>query len=81
MIRSRTPKEILNEIKWRGLNLEDCEIVYLHRGAPGDRKVVSAGEIEGIEGGFMIIRGKMIPFHRVLEIRFKGETVFKRRRT
>ncbi|MBC7110367.1 MAG: DUF504 domain-containing protein [Archaeoglobi archaeon] len=80
MIKSKNPRDIINEIKWRGLSLEDCEIVYLHRGAPGDRKVVRATEVEKIEGGFMLIGGTMIPFHRILEIRFKGETVFERRR-
>jgi hypothetical protein len=78
MIKSRSPKEILNEIKWRGLDLKECEVIYLHRGAPGDRKSIRGDEIEKIEGGFMVIGETMIPLHRILEIKFKGVTVFRR---
>ncbi|MBU2617788.1 MAG: DUF504 domain-containing protein [Euryarchaeota archaeon] len=60
MFRSKRPREILNEIKWRGLDLSRCEIYYVHRGAPNDTKIVRGDEIE-IGHSFFTFKGAKAP--------------------
>jgi hypothetical protein len=67
-IKSRFPRDLLNEIKWKGFGLEKCKIWYLHRGAPADRKLVEGGEITELGKKFFYIQEKMIPYHRIQEI-------------
>lgn len=57
MFRSKRPREILNEIKWRGLDLSRCKIWYIHRGAPNDTKIVRGDEIEEIGHSFFTLKG------------------------
>ena len=57
MFRSKRPRELLNEIKWRGLDLSRCEIYYVHRGAPNDTKIVRGDEIEEIGHSFFTLKG------------------------
>ncbi len=73
----RHPKPILNQIKWRGLDLEKCEIDVLHRGAPGDKITVKGSEIS-LGRSFFTFSETMIPYHRILRIRYEGRTVFSR---
>jgi hypothetical protein len=73
----RHPREILNEIKWRGLDMERCEIEVLHRGAPKDRITLKGSEIS--LGRSFFARGEtMIPYHRILRIWYDGRTVYSR---
>jgi uncharacterized protein (UPF0248 family) len=73
--------DTLNRLKWTG-KLDRSEIVILHRGAPGDRRVIGGSKVTEVkrshfcyeEGG----RERFIPLHRVMEIRLDGETVWKR---
>ena len=73
----RHPKPILNEIKWRGLDMEKCEIDVLHRGATDDRITIRGSEIS-LGRSFFTFGGTMIPYHRILRIRYDGRTVFSR---
>jgi len=73
----RHPKPILNEIKWRGLNMEKCKIDVLHRGATDDRITIRGSEIS-LGRSFFTFGGTMIPYHRILRIRYDGRTVFSR---
>lgn len=73
----RHPKHILNEIKWRGYNLELCEIDILHRGAPHDIITARASEIT-LGKSFFGYRGAEIPYHRIQRIRFEGRIIFRR---
>ncbi len=41
----RHPRPILNEIKWRGLDMDKCEIEVLHRGAPRNRIIIRGSDI------------------------------------
>jgi uncharacterized protein (UPF0248 family) len=58
------------------------EVVYIDRGAPGDRSRIGGREIAAIEGAHMVVetdRGpKYIPFHRVLRILYQGEVAWER---
>jgi len=64
-------RELISKILWHPkFNPEDFEIVYLHRGAEDNKKVISMDEVH-IEGSFIVYNTTHIPFHRILEIRNK----------
>ncbi len=48
MFKSRHPRLLLNEIKWR-FDLKNCRVYYVHRGAPGDIKMIEGSIIKNIE--------------------------------
>ncbi len=78
-------KKLLDELRWHPeKSLEDVEIVYLHRGAPDDRRTVKATEVERLDRGYFVFlhHGSevYIPYHRVLEIS-KGEEVLYRKKS
>lgn len=74
-----TVKDILNELKWRPKpDLEEAKIWYVHRGAPGDRKVISGSEIKDLGSSFMETTSATIPYHRIVKVSYKGKTIFKR---
>ena len=81
MFRAKHPRLLLNEIKWR-FDLGRCRIYYVHRGAPGDIKIVEGSEIKNIERGFLILKGEMqdvyIPYHRIFRIDFDDDKIFER---
>ena len=75
--------ETLNRLKWKG-GLEDCEIVILHRGAPGDKKVIHGKSVTEVKKSYFYYkdstsgRETYIPLHRVLEIRLGVKVIWKR---
>ncbi len=79
-------REALNKIRWhKDLDPKDYEVHVVHRGAPGDIKVVPASCItEVLRGGFKFrdVDGneKVIPYHRVLLIRNRvsGDVLFSK---
>ena len=94
MFRSKRPRELLNEIKWRDLDLSRCEIYYVHRGAPNDTKIIRGDRIDEIGGSFLNFKranappdseGRvpsiMIPYHRVFRITYEGQTIYERRQS
>jgi len=77
-------KRFLDELRWHPQkSLEGVEIVYLHRGAPGDTMTVQAESIIKFESSFFVVeRNNMetrIPYHRIREIRRGGEVLWRRR--
>lgn len=76
-----SPREALNELKWRRRALDRCEIEYVHRGAPGDTRVVSGAEVREIGSWAFVLDEATIPYHRVLRISVEGEDVWVRRTT
>ncbi|MHC1631090.1 MAG: DUF504 domain-containing protein [Methanotrichaceae archaeon] len=76
--KGRHPKQILNEIKWRGQDLEKCEIDILHRGAPKDTIRLKGSDIH-LGRSFFSYGGSEIPYHRILCIRLEGKMVFERK--
>jgi uncharacterized protein (UPF0248 family) len=63
-------RNILNKLIWSGENnLKDYIILYIHRGAPGNSKSLSASSIIKISGSWFSFKEgeeeKIIPFHRV----------------
>ncbi len=82
MFESKHPRLLLNEIKWR-FDLGKCKVYYIHRGAPGDMRVVDGTEIKNIGRGFLILKGVeqdvYIPHHRIFRIDFEDQTIFERK--
>jgi uncharacterized protein (UPF0248 family) len=70
-------KKLLNELLWHPeKSLDGVDIIYVHRGAPGDVKSVKAEEV-AFEKSFFVInnhREARIPYHRIREIK-KGSGV------
>ena len=81
----RGPREVLNELKWT-TGLAGVEVTYVHRGAPGDVRVVRAEDVLALGTSFFDIaaprgRSGSIPYHRVVRIaRGGGETLWERKR-
>ncbi len=82
MFKSKHPRLILNEIKWR-FDLNKCKVHYIHRGAPGDTKSIEGSAIKSIDRGFLILTGEeqdiYIPYHRIFRIEFDNQIVFERK--
>ncbi|HWG90078.1 MAG TPA: RNA repair domain-containing protein [Candidatus Thermoplasmatota archaeon] len=83
------PREVLNELKWRdGLNLAEAEVWYVHRGAPGDTRIIRGDAVETLGPGAMEVRAPAeratggrahIPYHRVFRIDYQGKPLWERR--
>jgi len=82
MFRSKHPRDIFNEIKWR-FDLAKCKIYYIHRGAPGDMKIADGSLIKNIEKSFLVLQGVVedvyIPYHRIFRIDYEDKIVFDRK--
>jgi len=80
VIKSKHPRDILNELKWKeGVDLNECNIEYIHRGVPGNTKTVSGEEIVDIgHSFFMLFPDTMIPYHRILKIKYRGKTIYSK---
>lgn len=78
-----TPRDVLNELKWRYGALEEARICYRHRGAPLDEAWVKGERVRDLGKSFMELEGPMggtmLPYHRVLRIELDGELVWRRR--
>jgi uncharacterized protein (UPF0248 family) len=73
----------LSRLKWIG-GLGGCEIVIVHRGAPGNRKTIPGKKVTEVKKSYFYYKsgkgGKetCIPLHRILEVRVEGKAVWKR---
>lgn len=77
IIKSKHSRDILNELKWKGVDCRECYIEYTHRGAPNDTKTVSFNDIIDIGRSFFtILPDTMIPYHRIRRIKFKDKTLY-----
>ncbi|MCQ6254277.1 RNA repair domain-containing protein [Methanocaldococcus sp.] len=77
-------KEILNKLFWHPNykdNIDNFEIVIIHRGGKDNKKVIPLSEVK-IKGNYLylIYEDTYIPLHRILEIRNKmtGEVLYKK---
>jgi len=81
MFRSKHPRDIFNEIKWR-FDLCRCRVYYIHRGAPGDVKMVEGSAIRRIDRSFLVLEGAVdevyIPYHRIVRIEYDDRIIFDR---
>ncbi len=74
---------MLNEIKWR-FDLNRCKVHYIHRGVPGDEKMIEGSIIKNIERGFLVLEGVVedvyIPYHRIIRIEYGSQIIFERKK-
>jgi uncharacterized protein (UPF0248 family) len=74
-------RDILNEIKWQTkYDLKHLSILYIHRGAPNNVKLMQGHEIVSIEKTFVKTFDAMIPHHRILKIMYDNKTLFERKK-
>lgn len=77
-----TPRDVLNELKWRYGALDEATIAYRHRGAPGDERVVKGDQVLELGRSFFKIQGPaggtMLPYHRVLRIHWGDRPIWQR---
>lgn len=75
---------VLGKLLWKG-GLERAEIAIVHRGAPGDVKVIEGSRVDEVKSGYLTYTNRfgedtVIPLHRVLEVRLDGKQLWKRAR-
>lgn len=75
-----TPRDVINQLKWtEGERVEEAEIFYVHRGAPGDSRSVMGADIVRLDKFcFELATGACIPYHRVYKIVYRGRVMFER---
>ena len=81
--KSKFPRDVLNEIKWKGgYDLSKCTIYYINRGSPNDIGIVGGREIIDIGKGFLILEGdpyeRYIPYHRIVKIEYEDAVIFEK---
>ncbi|MBI5253846.1 MAG: DUF504 domain-containing protein [Euryarchaeota archaeon] len=77
-------KRFLDELRWHPKkSIQGVEIVYVHRGAPGDVMSIQAKSIIKFESSFFVIERNnietRIPYHRIREIRIGSEVLWRRK--
>jgi len=85
LITMPTIRCLLNKIKWTSdKGLDDCEIVIVHRGAPGDLKVIKGINVKDIAPRAIICEEDaeevVIPYHRVMAIRRGHEVLWEKKK-
>jgi uncharacterized protein len=71
------PREVLNQLKWGPEGgLDRAEVTYLHRGAPGDEKLVKGSDIVELERSFFCTSESKVPYHRIRRIALDGRLLF-----
>ena len=80
MFRWKHPRPVLNEIKWR-YDLSKCRVYFIHRGMPGDTRIVDGSKIKNIDRSYLVLEGfpedVYIPYHRIFMIEYNGEIVYE----
>ena len=71
-------RELINKGLWSN-EKSLYEIVIVHRGVKGNRISLRLDEINGVRDGYIIVGDTLIPLHRVVEIRYKGKVLLKRK--
>lgn len=69
-------RTLLNKIKWDSQLKENNYLVtYIHRGIPGNRKIIESKQIRNVSQSFFSYEDNgnitYIPFHRIIEIKNK----------
>ena len=59
--------------------MDDVKIIILHRGAPDNRRTIFGKEIISIGQQFFETAETSFPFHRILEIHYRGEKIFEKK--
>ncbi len=77
--KRRTPREVLNELKWReDLRLAAAEIWCLDRNRAEGYSVIPGEDIRRLGPSFFDTTGATIPYHRIFRITHRGREVYRR---
>ena len=61
------------------MDINKAKITYVHRGAKGNLKTINGDFVEGLKGGFLILKdGAQIPCHRIVKIELKDRLLWKK---
>lgn len=72
-------RAVLNKIKWdERCDSSQLRVSYVDRGRPGNRNVATGEDIADIKQHFFATADAMIPFHRIITIRYGDEVLFSR---
>ncbi len=74
-------RRALEALQWgEGRKLAELEFLIVDRAAPGGQRKLPGKELKGRDASFLTtLDGTQIPFHRVMEVRLEGRTVWKKR--
>ena len=77
------PRDTLNRLRWHPkFNLRDAKVTILHRGVPGDIRVIEGNDIKELGPAFMRVvtpEGEVqIPYHRILRIEAQGRILWQK---
>lgn len=74
-----TPKEILDELKWRDdRDMSKARIWYEHRGGERDYVIICGDEITETERGYFVTDQARVPLYKIFRIEYEGEVIFER---
>ncbi|MCK4444864.1 MAG: DUF504 domain-containing protein [Thermoplasmata archaeon] len=74
-----TPREILNELKWReDRDISQAEIWYHSRGTKEGFVIISGDELTDLGKSFFSTAQATIPFYKIFRIVYEGEVIFDR---
>lgn len=73
-------KNIINMILWHPeMDINNTKLTYIHRGAPGNLKIIHGYSIERMERGFVLLKeGTQIPFHRIVKIEINNKILWQK---
>lgn len=61
------------------MDINETKITYVHRGAKGNLKTINGNFVEGLKGGFLILKDEtQIPCHRVVKIEVNDKILWKK---
>jgi uncharacterized protein (UPF0248 family) len=73
-------KNILNLMLWHPeQDISQCQVTYLHRGAPENLRTIQGSQVEKLEKGFLILEEDVhIPYHRIIKIECHNKVIWKK---
>ncbi len=74
-----TPREILNELKWReDKDISKAEIWYRSRDTAEGFVIITGDELKELGKSFFSTTQATIPFYKIIRITYDGEVIFDR---
>jgi uncharacterized protein (UPF0248 family) len=74
-----TPREILNELKWReDRDISKAEVWYKSRDTKEGFVIVTGDELTELGKSFFSTAQATIPFYKIFRIIYEGEVIFDR---
>jgi uncharacterized protein (UPF0248 family) len=74
-----TPREILNELKWReDREISKAEIWYKSRDTKEGSVIITGDELTELGKSFFSTAHATIPFYKIFRITYEGEVIFDR---